>query len=76
MASDFLPGFDRHRIETGPGVTINARSAGSGPPVLLLHGHPQTLSTWLHVAPRLAERHSRRGHGPARLRRFGQAPGR
>ncbi|MEL6064903.1 MULTISPECIES: alpha/beta fold hydrolase [unclassified Methylobacterium] len=55
FASDFLPGFARHRIETAPGVTINARSAGSGPPVLLLHGHPQTLSTWLHVAPRLAE---------------------
>ncbi|WP_267427841.1 alpha/beta hydrolase [Methylobacterium sp. GC_Met_2] len=55
MASDFLPGFASHRIETAPGVTINARSAGSGPPVLLLHGHPQTLSTWLHVAPRLAE---------------------
>jgi haloacetate dehalogenase len=55
MASDFLPGFDRHRIETEPGVIIHARSAGSGPPVLLLHGHPQTLSTWLHVAPRLAE---------------------
>lgn len=58
MASDFLPGFARHRIETEPGVTINARSAGSGPPVLLLHGHPQTLSTWLHVAPRLAEHRS------------------
>ena len=55
MATDFLPGFDRHRIETAPGVTIHARSAGSGPPVLLLHGHPQTLSTWLHVAPLLAE---------------------
>ena len=56
MPTDFLPGFSRHRIETAPGVTINARSGGSGPPVLLLHGHPQTLSTWLHVAPRLAER--------------------
>lgn len=58
MAADFLPGFDRHRIETAPGVCINARSAGSGPPVLLLHGHPQTLSTWRHVAPRLAEHHA------------------
>ena len=61
FARDFLPGFARHRIETAPGVTIHARAAGrarpasSGPPVLLLHGHPQTLSTWLHVAPRLAE---------------------
>lgn len=55
MAADFLPGFAHHRIETAPGVVIHARSAGSGPPVLLLHGHPQTLSTWLHVAPRLAQ---------------------
>lgn len=40
MAADFLPGFARHRIETAPGIIINARSGGSGPPVLLLHGHP------------------------------------
>ncbi|MDP4023694.1 alpha/beta hydrolase [Methylobacterium sp. NEAU 140] len=53
--TDFLPGFDRHRIETAPGVTIHARAGGSGPPVLLLHGHPQTLSTWHAVAPRLAQ---------------------
>ncbi|MCJ2015086.1 alpha/beta fold hydrolase [Methylobacterium sp. J-076] len=57
MATDFLPGFSHHRIETAPGIAINARAGGSGPPVLLLHGHPQTLSTWLHVAPRLAETH-------------------
>ncbi|MGC5781721.1 alpha/beta fold hydrolase [Methylobacterium sp. NFXW15] len=58
MAADFLPGFARHRIDTAPGVTIHARSGGSGPPILLLHGHPQTLSTWLHVGPRLAEHRS------------------
>lgn len=58
MTTDFLPGFDRHRIETAPGIAINARSAGSGPPVLLLHGHPQTLSTWHAVAPRLARNHT------------------
>ena len=54
---DFLPGFDHRSIETEPGVTIHARTAGQGPPVLLLHGHPQTLSTWHAVAPVLAADH-------------------
>ena len=53
--TDFLPGFTRHRVETAPGVAIHARVSGTGSPVLLLHGHPQTLSTWHAVAPRLAE---------------------
>ncbi|MGP9820260.1 alpha/beta fold hydrolase [Salinarimonas sp. NSM] len=56
MTDDLLPGFATHRIETEPGVVINVRSAGSGPPVLLLHGHPQTSATWYRVAPALAER--------------------
>ena len=57
--TDFLPGFTRHRVETAPGVAINARVGGPRdsdlPPLLLLHGHPQTLSTWHAVAPGLAE---------------------
>jgi haloacetate dehalogenase len=31
------------------------RHGGSGPPLLLLHGHPQTHAMWSRVAPRLAE---------------------
>lgn len=54
---DLLPGFDTRRIETGEGVSIHVRTAGQGAPVLLLHGHPQTLSTWHAVAPALAETH-------------------
>ena len=54
---DFLPGFDTRRIETGEGVSIHVRTAGQGAPVLMLHGHPQTLSTWHAVAPALAETH-------------------
>ncbi len=50
----FLPGFELHDIETGA-VRIRASVGGSGPPVLLLHGHPQTHATWRAVAPRLAE---------------------
>ena len=38
------------------GVDIAWRKAGSGPPLLLLHGHPQTMIIWDQVAPRLAER--------------------
>src|SRR3569623_1536636 len=37
------------------GVRINARRGGSGEPLLLFHGHPQTHAMWHRVAPRLAE---------------------
>ena len=30
MATDFLPGFAHHRIETAPGIVINARAGGAG----------------------------------------------
>ena len=38
------------------GVEIHARRAGNGPPLLLLHGHPQTHAMWHRVAPALADR--------------------
>lgn len=38
------------------GVTIAYDMAGAGPPVLLLHGFPQTRALWSQVAPALAER--------------------
>ncbi len=47
-------GFERNRIGTG-GAEINLVRGGDGPPVLLLHGYPQTLAMWHAVAPRLAE---------------------
>ncbi|AWN48913.1 hydrolase [Methylobacterium terrae] len=53
----FLPGFTLHDIDAD-GVRIRAAAGGSGPPVLLLHGHPQTHATWHAVAPRLGERFS------------------
>ena len=47
-------GFSQARIETS-GTTINLVYGGEGPPVLLLHGYPQTHVMWHKVAPRLAE---------------------
>jgi haloacetate dehalogenase len=44
-------------VDTGK-TTIHVERGGSGPPVLLLHGFPQTLAMWRHVAPILAERFS------------------
>src|ERR1041385_6396667 len=49
-----FPGFEKLEIETS-GAVINAVRAGKGPPLLLLHGYPQTLAMWHLVAPRLAE---------------------
>jgi haloacetate dehalogenase len=39
-------------------ATLRVRHGGSGPPVLLLHGHPRTHATWHRVAPLLAQRHA------------------
>jgi haloacetate dehalogenase len=50
-----IPGFATERLDAGS-VTINAARGGEGPPVLLLHGYPQTHMMWHRVAPALAER--------------------
>src|SRR5215218_3304987 len=46
-------GFERERIES-PDAEIALVRGGSGPPVLLLHGYPQTHVMWHKVAPALA----------------------
>lgn len=48
-------GFSRERVDNGE-AEISLVRGGSGPPVLLLHGYPQTHVMWHLVAPRLAER--------------------
>lgn len=53
--TDLFPHFRALQVEVDPTVTINAIVGGSGPPLLLLHGHPQTHAIWHRVAPRLAE---------------------
>ncbi|GAA5070874.1 alpha/beta fold hydrolase [Nocardia iowensis] len=47
--------FESTRIPVDD-ATIHVRYGGSGPAVVLLHGHPRTSATWHRVAPRLVER--------------------
>jgi haloacetate dehalogenase len=50
-----FPGFTLEHVAVRDGA-IRLRRGGSGPPLLLLHGNPQTHAMWHAVAPRLAER--------------------
>ena len=50
-------GFEKVTVHTGDAV-INAAYGGSGPPVLLLHGFPQTSAMWHRIAPALARDHT------------------
>jgi haloacetate dehalogenase len=54
-SSNFLRGFELGDFEYAGNIRIRYASAGSGPPLLLLHGHPQTHVTWRKIAPALAE---------------------
>jgi haloacetate dehalogenase len=53
---DLFPGFAERRIRTAPDVEIYLRTGGSGPPLLLLHGYPQSHVSWHKVATELARR--------------------
>ena len=44
-------GFSDQRVDVGGGVAIRVRVGGDGPPLLLLHGYPQTHACWHRVAP-------------------------
>jgi haloacetate dehalogenase len=52
-----MPGFDAVDVEVD-GATIHAAVGGDGPPLLLLHGHPQNHLTWHRIAPALAASYS------------------
>jgi len=53
---DLFPGFETRRIEVTMGHVF-ARLAGTGAPLVLLHGFPQTHACWHRVAPFLAKTH-------------------
>src|SRR5919197_3862153 len=55
QASPMFPGFTTQKIQTS-GATIHTLRGGSGPPLLLLHGYPQTHVEWHKIAPALAQR--------------------
>jgi haloacetate dehalogenase len=52
-----IDGFTARDVATSRG-TVHALVGGSGPPLLLLHGFPQTHLMWHAVAPALAEQHT------------------
>ncbi|WP_405857098.1 alpha/beta hydrolase [Streptomyces sp. NBC_01515] len=53
-----IPGFTYHRVPVADGVSLNAAVSGSGTPIVLLHGFPQTHLMWRHVAADLAADHT------------------
>jgi len=53
----FFDGFTLETVTVGDGA-LRLRRAGSGPPLLLLHGNPQTHAMWHAVAPALAQEYS------------------
>ncbi|MEK8226095.1 alpha/beta hydrolase [Oerskovia sp. M15] len=53
-----IPGFDLRRVEVADDVSLTVAVGGSGPPVVLLHGFPQTHLMWRHVAADLAVDHT------------------
>ena len=51
---EFFPGFTDHMVHTS-GAAIRTLRSGDGPPLLLLHGHPQTHVCWHKIAVTLAK---------------------
>lgn len=52
--SDLFPDFSTRRVRTS-GTEIHCEIGGRGPPLLLLHGYPQTHAMWHRLAPALAQ---------------------
>ena len=68
-----IEGFSEGAEDVGE-ATIADEAGGSGPPLLLLHGYPQTHAMLARVAPALAERFTVDRRRPARLRRQREPP--
>jgi haloacetate dehalogenase len=52
-----FPGFTSHRVKTS-GAAIHCVVGGTGSPLLMLHGYPQTHAMWHRIAPALARTHT------------------
>src|SRR5437899_8704988 len=66
-----LEGFT-HRTVTVSAARLHVAIGGEGPPLLLLHGYPQTLLAWHRIAPALAKEFTvvapdLRGYGESRV---------
>ncbi|MGO9420989.1 alpha/beta hydrolase [Roseiarcus sp.] len=48
-------GFERRTVDVGDGILVACVLGGEGPPVLLLHGFPQTHAMWARIAPHIVE---------------------
>lgn len=53
-----IPGFTYRRVPVADDVSLNVAVGGTGSPVVLLHGFPQTHLMWRHVAVELAAHHT------------------
>jgi haloacetate dehalogenase len=53
-----ITGFDYQRVTVAEDVALNVAVGGSGSPIVLLHGFPQTHLMWRHVAADLAADHT------------------
>lgn len=49
-----IPGFTQNKVKLDADITINLVQGGSGEPLLLLHGYPETHLMWHKLAPQLA----------------------
>jgi len=52
-----FPGFKVEKVQTS-GAVIHAVSGGQGPPLLMMHGAPQSHATWYKIAPELAKEYT------------------
>ena len=57
MLPMIFPGFSLEHVAVSAG-TLRLRRGGEGPPLLLLHGNPQTHAMWHKVAPQLARHYT------------------